>query len=168
MNKKQMSLVVICAVAVSLAVTAVTASPLITNTPLYTIRMEQLSNKMHFLPTLVNNFTYTAESGYNLNFDAPVEYCSTAEPLDHCTNYATTCDVTCEPTCPGTAPCTCGGYTCDQTSCQDTCGTGETCDPTSCDQDTCYVPTCITCLESCGGTCSKTCDTYYQTSYCCP
>lgn len=52
---------------VSLALACVTASPSISTTPLYRYRMEQTSSKMSFLPTEMNEFTYTTEIGYTLN-----------------------------------------------------------------------------------------------------
>ena len=172
--------VVLCAVAV------VTASPRISsNTPLYTMRMEQASNKMHFLPTEKNNFTYTIERGYNLehlvgamfgevaldttpctceectvDFTCPHGTCS--DTCDTCFTCTNTCEGTCGPTCPGTCA-TCS--TCNRT-CANTCA--ETC-VSSCDgtcSDTC-PQTCATCETVCehtcytceGETCYGTCDT---------
>ena len=53
--------VVLCAAAVS-------ALPSLSSTPLYTFRMEQVSSEMSFLPTERNNFTYTTEKGYNMQY----------------------------------------------------------------------------------------------------
>lgn len=91
------------ATVIFLAVTTATASPLTVKTPLYTVRMEQASNKMNFLPTEMNGFTYTAEKGYTMNYDILECYC--AEPL------IVTWQPTCEfyPTCDTCETCvTCG------------------------------------------------------------
>lgn len=102
---------------VSVAVTAVTASSWV-HTPLYTVRMEQVSSDMHFLPTEMNDFTYTAENGNNLNYDVSA-YCDatllgidvhTLCGYDTCLGYYTcpfTCGMTCSGTCKPTAcaPC---------------------------------------------------------------
>jgi hypothetical protein len=64
-GKQRMTFVVMSVIFAALAVT-VTASAL-PSTPLYTYRMEQASNKMHFLPTEMNGFTYIAEKGYTLD-----------------------------------------------------------------------------------------------------
>ena len=138
--------------ALFLAVAIVTAGSQAANTPLYTVRMEQESSKMHFLPTEVNEFVYNAESGYNLYYNVS-GYCS-GEYLnatgDPCViTIGATCDSTCPPTCGYTCGCTCG-FTCD--TCVMTCG--YTCNP-SCDAITCdsCSDTCITC-SSCSITCS--------------
>lgn len=117
-----------------------------TSTPLYTIRMEKASNKMHFLPTAVNGFTYTTENGYTLNYD--VTSCD-ADPLGKCTRHETTCLVTCPVSCAGTCDTCQGIYTCDDTSCQPTC-------PGTCD-DTCWVTCSIWCTVG-GSTCKPTCE----------
>lgn len=108
------------------AVTAVTASTWALNTPLYTVRMEKASNKMNFLPTAVNEFTYVTEKGYNLDYCAaggcgvqplattPAETCWT------CPDTVCTCLVSCGGTCTETCPDTCE-YTCDDPTCYDTC-----------------------------------------------
>lgn len=57
-----LSFAIVSNVFVLLAATAVTASPFI-RMPLYTMRMEQISAKMHLLPTEQNDFMYTAENG---------------------------------------------------------------------------------------------------------
>ena len=147
--KSKMLLVVSSVAIVLLAAVAVTASSSI-STPLYTVRMEQVSSKMNFLPTQMNGFTYTAEKGSILNYNvsnrcfaaplAPTNgggetcwpQCDTSQPT------CSTCDETCSSTCP---------YTCSGETCSDTCGQKVTCDwytcyvPT-CDWYTCYVPTC--------------------------
>ena len=56
-------------VVATLLVSTAMASPQITDTPLYTYRMEQESSRMNFLATERNTFSYTAESGYELNYD---------------------------------------------------------------------------------------------------
>ncbi len=148
-------------VLVSLAVACVTASPWITNTPLYTVRMEQQSSEMNFLPTAVNGFTYTTGNGYTLNC-AVAGSCNSARLLltgntcwDSCggtceyTCWETcdgqtcegTCSVTCESTCPSTCASTCPN-TCDGPTCESTCG--NTC------EGTCYGRTCWdTCEKPC-------------------
>ncbi|KYK28696.1 MAG: hypothetical protein HXS48_14125 [Theionarchaea archaeon] len=143
MNKKQkVSFAVIGVVLVSLAVTCVSAASWTSNTPLFTMRMEQASSKMNFLPTEKIAFAYATESGYNLNCNAAA---GTGELLGNCTDYDTTCLLTCPDSCAGTCD-TCGGYTCDETSCQPTCPAG-TCSATC--WDTCPVRTCIETLCHC-------------------
>lgn len=134
MNKKQY-IPVIGAAMVALAVACVSASSS-PNTPLYNLRMEQHSNKMNFLPTAVNSFSYTTENGCILN-SCVTGYCGTV-PMG---TYATchTCIDTCEDT-------SCG--TCDDPTCPDTCQV--TCPYTVC---TCYG----SCYGSCVPTCSLTC-----------
>lgn len=147
-------------IALVLAATVVTAGSQTTSTPLYTLRMEQASSRMNFLPTTVNEFTYTTESGVILGTvkDCGEEPLVTGEPLCQITEetcrktYCYTCN-TCSSTCAYTCGYTCGcscGFTCD--TCVATCGT--TCNPT-CDAITCdsCAQTCITC-SSCSLTCS--------------
>ena len=118
MNRKIVAFIAGIAL-VSVAITAVTASSWV-NTPLYTVRMEQVSNNMHFLPTEVNDFTYTAENGCNVTYDVSA-YCDanasgidvqTYSGGDTCWLYYTcpftcinniTCYWTCKPT--ACAPC---------------------------------------------------------------
>ena len=159
--------IVVAATSVVLAVLVVTAvtAYLPCSTPLYTVRMEQVSHKMGFLPTAMNQFTYTAEHGYTLHWDV-VEYCGADlfASVKFCTIPITchwTCENTCDdPTCPLTCPATCWrtcdtcegqGYTCDDTSCQETCYTcsGLTCELTcyTCEPDplkTCPIGACET------------------------
>lgn len=155
MNKTKISLVVCSVAIVSLAVAAVTANPSI-NTPLYTLRMEQASSKMNFLPTAVNDFTYTAEKGSTLNYNVS-KYCSFVVPLaptgsgggetcwPQCNTTQPTCS-TCEETCPSTCSNTCSS-TCPNT-CPVTCITCETCEGPTC-ENTCQ-PTCPwTCWQDC-------------------
>ncbi|MBU7026917.1 MAG: hypothetical protein HXS48_08240 [Theionarchaea archaeon] len=153
---------------VLLAVAVVTARPWISDTPLYTVRMEQASSKMNFLPTAVNGFTYTTEKGYTLDCNVSgycgavplisggVSTCETCQGQSTCWN---TCPDTCEPSCEGTCfgstcsstcPSTCSGQTCD-TCTQPTCETCETC-------STCPTQT-STCWSTCSGyTCKDTCE----------
>jgi hypothetical protein len=139
--------VALCVAIVFLAVTAVTASswkPL--NTPLYTIRMEQSSSNLNFLPAEVKNFTYSAERGYNFGYDAERGYCSYAEPLATITSFGcNTCEPECLPSEYSTCCSTCG-YTCVSTcsTCVSTCSS------------TC-VNTCRTCVGTCPNTCAPTC-----------
>jgi hypothetical protein len=157
MDKKKMLLVAVITGITSLAITGVTAHSFTSNTPLYTLRMEQASNKMNFLPTAVNEFTYIAEKGYGLTYNTQGDcsmngYCGDANPLgtgvscvqtqcDTCYTYCgqntcqytcpDTCGDTCGNTCPYTCPYTCE-YTCDDPTCGGTCGevTCKTCDTT--------------------------------------
>jgi hypothetical protein len=135
MDRRKVSLAPVIVVLTLLAITCVTAHSLISNTPLYTLRMEEASNKMNFLPTAMNEFTYLTEEGYKVNHEVS-GFCST-EPLDHCTSFYTTCGVTCPSICEPTSD-TCNGYTCDDTSCQSTCDT---------------------CLDTCPYTCWSSCST---------
>ena len=184
MNKK-MSVAVMGAVAVSVVVVFVSASPLMADTPLYTLRMEQHSSKMSFLPTAVNGFTYITEGGHTVSCDV-AGYCggvlrgtdATCHPTcdgwtcDQ-TGCQSTCDETCPNTCSATCPATCPntcstcqgqGFTCDDTSCQDTCEQG-TCSPT------CPYTCGHTCGNTCGATCPITCgwtECYLDTCQQCP
>lgn len=164
MNKRKMSFAILGVVAVSLAVVFATAGSLMAGTPLYIFRMEQHSNKMSFLPTAVNGFTYNTENGYTVDYNVG-GYCGNAGLLGtdatcHPTCEGWTCDATgCQNTCADTCPNTCLS-TCPET-CEDTCytceGNGWTCDDTGC-QDTCPGGTCSpTCPHTCGYTCWMTC-----------
>lgn len=143
MDRKKVLIAVASIALASLAITAVTASSLALNTPLYTLRMEQASSKMNFLPTAMNKFAYTTENGYNLDYEALVEYCG-AVPL----GSVDTCEITCPFVSCEVGTCSsCSGYTCDATSCQPTCQSScggtcwETC-PWTCNQWTCPGFTC--------------------------
>lgn len=145
MDRKRISLAMISAALLSLMIAAATASFSVSYTPLYTLRMEQVSSENSFLPTLVNPFTYSAEEGYTLNYGFS-EGCCGATPLSQtfqptCEFY-NTCDETCS-TCPNT---------CWQT-CQDTCP--NSCSPTC--PNTCPSTCPSTCLSTCPYTCSYTC-----------
>ena len=169
MDRKKALLIVAGAAITLLAITAVTASPRLSSTPLYTFRMEQASSNMNFLPTEQNQFVYTAESGYSLNYPINCSCCGGPVPLKPLTcntcdeqmcEEPTECFGTCYSTCPGTcgttcqgSTCdTCSGDTCDATSCQNTCSTCNqytcyfwTCIYPTCLWETCYIPTCQDC-----------------------
>lgn len=137
--------VILCAAAALCIATSITGS-MWTSSPLYKLRMEQASNKMNFLPKSMNEFTYTTESGCNVNYC--VGGCN-VNPLEELTVQDTcpnTCDdYTCIETCPDTCLNTCSGDTCEQT-CSDTC-------PLTCGN---------TCQDTCPNTCSgNTCDGSY-------
>ena len=141
MKKQNMAFAVV-SIAVLCAVTAVNANR-ICGTPLYTARMEQVSSKMNFLPTTVNDLVYTAKegctvmygTGYGAAFKVP----------------AGTCYNTCGDTCPATCE-----------TCYDTCG--KTC-PATCETcwDTCPVTGCTPCGDTLPETCPDTCETCYNT-----
>ena len=77
--------------------TAVTAHTQSVYTPLYTVRMEQASSGMHFLPTEANTFTLTAEKGCSFDYGAV----SLAVSADKPVATGATCEDTCDdPTCP--------------------------------------------------------------------
>jgi hypothetical protein len=95
-RNKMVSISVISIAIVALAVTAVSANFSEKSTPLYTYRMEQLSNKMSFLPTEMNNFTYAARGNYTL--DCSVSGTRSAVPAGPVSWGRITCD-TCDPTC---------------------------------------------------------------------
>ena len=121
MEMKKMLLAAISIVIILLAVTVVNASPgAIVNTSLFTYRMEQHSSEMSFSPAETNTFAYTAEKGFNLDYEV-TGYIEDADPLADCSYYATTCHRTCPRTCKDTCPYTCG-YT-HWWSCKGTCRT---------------------------------------------
>lgn len=158
MDKKQISIAVISVVAVALAVTAATAGAWAIHTPLYTIRMEQASNKMNFLPTERNAFTYATEKGYTLNYNLSGGYCGGIVPL--ASDGDPGCDDTTSPQClpdPESLIGTCEGWTCGNT-CWYTCRYVNTCANTC--PDTCpYSCGVPTCGNTCGNTCPETeCD----------
>lgn len=154
-GKQRMTFIVMSVVLAALAVT-VTASAL-PSTPLYTYRMEQASHKMHFLPTEMNGFTYTAEKGYTLDNPGVRNNGGGGRLgdswLPSCPNM--TC-ATCDPV-----------YTCLPTSCQQTCDTCfstclgyQTCDTSTCWPFTCYYTFCDTCdAPTCEGSCLQACET---------
>lgn len=133
-------MVIATVVAAVLLAACVTGSSL-THTPLYTVRMEQASNEMHFLSTALNEFAYITEKGCILIYD---EGYSGVQPLEEPTVPGTcpnTCYDTCQNTCPYTCENTCEGATCEDT-CQSTCE-GPTCG------GTCYGPTCKSTCVTC-------------------
>jgi hypothetical protein len=129
-------------VGILLYAACVTASSTL-DAPLYTVRMEQQSSKMSFLPTAVNQFTYTAENKYTVNCDVTA-WCG-ATPFNPLTIGFTcetcrdptcvTCPATCLPTCPSTCSSTCPD-TCD--TCESTCNV-------TCGVSVCVCPTLIGC-----------------------
>lgn len=136
MDSKQKTLVAASVVCALCAAACVTARLQTSNTPLYTYRMEQVSSKMHFLPTERTTFTYTAETGLTVPYAVSGYYGGT--PLNSQWN-------TCAPTCLTVCPETCD--TCD------TCVTFQgivTC--ASC------KPTCASTCDTCPWTCEETCD----------
>jgi len=152
---RMMSLAVAGMVIVSLAVT-ITASPLISSTPLFIFRMEQVSSEKNFLPTERNTFTYTTQEGYRLNYD--VAGCF--GPVVPLITGVETCDTCGSPVCipdPESLSGTCDQHTCGDT-CWYTCSYVNTC-PNTCEDtcpNTCGVPTCG---NTCGDTCPETeCD----------
>lgn len=151
MDRKQISVAVL-GIVVLVAATCVTANSWGGNTPLYTVRMEQASSKMNFLPTAVSGFIYTAGEGYTLDCEASAS-CSNCVPLvSGGVNTCETCPghITCWNTCPDTCEPSCEG-TCFEPTCSSTC-------PVTC--ETCTQPTCETC-ETCSTcvTCPSTCST---------
>ena len=160
-RQKRMSIMMV-SVAFVLAMTAVTASPWILNTPLYTVRMEQASSRMNFLPYEKNGFVYTAEEGYILNYDA--QGCCNG-PVPFATYPETACSPPCEPTE--------AGDTCQQQTCPYTyCNTCSTC-PNTCPNTCPYTcpNTCSTCFTCGGYTCKHTCEDpecQYTSEYTCP
>ncbi|KYK36382.1 MAG: hypothetical protein AYK19_01165 [Theionarchaea archaeon DG-70-1] len=93
MNRKKVSIAVVSMAVAFLAVTCVTASRQTSSTPLYTFRMEQASNRMSFLPTTVNEFTYNTRDGYTLNYelgtDSDVGFCIPQSWNPFCTEWGT-------------------------------------------------------------------------------
>lgn len=130
MDRKRMLLAMISVALLSLMVAVVTASSSMSYTPLYTLRMEQVSSEKSFLPTSTSTFTYTAEKGYILNYDIS-EGCCGVTPLimtfqPTCEFYNTcdtcsTCTYTCPITCRVTCRCSC------QNTCPNTCSTCNDC-----------------------------------------
>ncbi|MGD2249683.1 MAG: hypothetical protein PVF58_14845 [Candidatus Methanofastidiosia archaeon] len=107
-------------------VTGVYASDMLSSTPLYMVRMEQQSNDMNFLPTEINEFTYSAETGYTITYNAGFCGASPLGPAPTCEQNpcqwtVDTCPYTCLSTCPATCfetcPNTCWGATCEGSTC---------------------------------------------------
>jgi hypothetical protein len=155
MDRKNMILIAGSAALAVCAVVFVTAASQASATPLFTVRMEQVSSKMNFLPTEINGFTYDTEKGYTVTFGIN-KYCS-SDPSE------TILDDTCMTMC-GTCPFSC------LESCFETCDTWPSC-PVTCDtctsncNPTCYGPTCPQTCEptcetpTCPHTCYETCET---------
>lgn len=152
MNRKQKILIAITSMGFAfLAIIAVTASSWTSNTPLCMVRMEQVSSKMNFLPTAVNEFAYITEKGYTLNYNVSKRHFGFIagggeEPQIPYTCIGCTYDDTCD-----------GGRTCD------------TCNDPLCDEDSSVCGSCShTCYYTCDdNTCStcQTCSTcWYQTT----
>ncbi|KYK34771.1 MAG: hypothetical protein AYK19_02540 [Theionarchaea archaeon DG-70-1] len=143
---RKVPLAVISVALALLAVTAATAHPSVTRTPLYIFRMEQQSSEMNFLPTERNTFIYTTAQGHTVLYE--ITGCGYAAPLatgggNTCNSCSRTCSNTCPVTCMSTCPETCV-YTCH--TCVSTC-------PYTC------VNTCsFTCGSTCPNTCWSTCD----------
>ncbi len=160
-----MSIAAMGVVVALVAVMFATASSLMADTPLFTLRMEQASSKMNFLSTAMNGFTYNTRNGFTLNSCA-LGYCggvvllgtdATCHPT--CDTCASTCPDTCFSTCPDTCINTCPN-TCPAT-CPNTCL--YTCD----DPVTCHGER--TCKDSCGQTCPASCGgTCYGNTECYP
>ena len=112
---KKLLLVVVGVAA--LAATVVHASSQTVDTPLYIYRMEQQSNKMHFLPTIMNEFAYTTEKGYTIEHE--IAALCVVQPRNPLT-IGFTCETCRDPTCV-TCVETCLP-TCDDTTCLNTCG----------------------------------------------
>ena len=173
--KKKLSVVVVSGAFLIGVVTFATAGSLMANTPLYTVRMEQASSEMSFLPTEMNGFTYTTEKGSTVNSCANAQYCGGVELLDTLGHtYCGTCWPQCstsEATCEGSYTCyyTCIGDTCPIITCMTCEGQGNTCDATSCQEtcSTCTQPTCSTCNGwTCDPTgCQNTCYTCDRTCW---
>lgn len=125
MKRKKVVLISVIGIAVVSVAAGVTATSQGLNTPLYTVRMEQASTKMNFLPTEMNEFVYTAEKGYTVDYDLQIyEYTGLFIGGVTCQH---TCPYTCEQTCPAICPdtvYTCKGHLCPQTywnTCWQTC-----------------------------------------------
>ena len=106
---KMMSVPVIGIVLVCLIASFVTAFEGIPDSPLYTIRMEQASIKMHFMPGENQEYTYIAEQGYELPYNIvyggsviPLSTALDTDCLNTCGGTCSTCFATC-----GTCECTC-------------------------------------------------------------
>lgn len=129
-----MSIAVVSVVVVSCVVPFAAANSLLTNTPLYTYRMEQASSRMNFLPIEKNSFTYAADGGYILNHEV-LRCCGGVSPL---MTEGSTCNPTCdEKTCITCLTCA----SCFLCETSETCDTCSTCNPT-CSSATCSGPWC--------------------------
>jgi hypothetical protein len=168
MNRKNViATVTLIGIAV-IAGTFVTASISAMHAPLYILRMEQASDSMNFLPTAVNDFTYTAEKGYELNLGIGEScniygFCGNVSPYSTgddtcwtCKTCSTQCEqsicvATCSTcsTCPATCPATCSTCSTCPATCPATCEgatcSGATCSNTCLPKRTCFVTSCIEC-----------------------
>ncbi|KYK30243.1 MAG: hypothetical protein HXS48_10710 [Theionarchaea archaeon] len=109
MNRKHMMSISVVSIAIAGCVIAVvSASVSESSTPLYMYRMEQMSNKMNFLPTEMNDFAYTAEEGYILSYDISGYGAGGAVPAGDISWGILTCN-TCNISCSG---CTYGNENC--------------------------------------------------------
>ena len=131
MKGKQV-IVVIC-IAIFTAVITVVASSSSFSTPLYTIRMEQASSKMNFLPKEANQFIYTAINGHKIFYDIKSNGIFDDPPeSQYDTCVMTECDYTCGLDCQTIEECPTGDpETCEGTSCTPTCES--TCDDPTCE-----------------------------------
>lgn len=99
MKKTQKILIASSISLVFLVITGVYASSGVTHTPLHTIRMEQVSSDMNFLPVEMNDFTYTTGQGCTIVCDTG-QSSNGAYLFDTGTCCMVTCDfVTCELPC---------------------------------------------------------------------
>ena len=146
MKTQKWALMVLSAAVVSLVISTVAASPGESNTPLYTVRMEQASSAMNFLPTEKNSFTYTTEPGYTLEYNGAQDVYGMQYLYYPPTNLMY--------------------YTCLGLTCYFSCNQEQTCFGYGTCLDTCNY-TCVTCLYySCGGTC-LTCGDICLTCFTC-
>lgn len=137
MERKKLMVVALIAATALIIATTVSASSF-TGSPLFSLRMEQQSSKMNFLPAEIKGFTYAAESKSCLTLD--MSLCCNAVPLgpeptseqNPCEWTVQTCPLTCLNTCPQTCQ-TC--YTCLVETCPNTCSF-------TCGGSTCGDPPC--------------------------
>jgi hypothetical protein len=141
-TQKWVLMVVVSVAVVSLVMSTAAASPGKSDTPLYTVRMEQASSAMNFLPSEKNNFTYTTEPGYTLEYNGAQDMYGMQYLYYPGTNLMY--------------------YTCHGLTCYFSCNQGQTCFLYETCRYTCSF-TCESCLYySCWGTCltcSSTCVT---------
>jgi hypothetical protein len=78
MERKKLMVVALVAATALIIATTVSASSF-AGSPLFSLRMEQQSSKMNFLPTEIKGFTYAAESKSCLTLD--MSLCCNAVPL---------------------------------------------------------------------------------------
>ena len=123
----EMKMLAILCIVVFIAASVTAHSPYQVNTPLYTVRMEQACSKMHFLPSEMNEITYTAHQKYT--FDYTIPQMGGKDITAQCTMFST-------------VDCTCFYYTCFFYTC-----TWPTCYYKTCIYDTCFYDTCF--YETC-------------------